>query len=66
MQPSLPQSPRDRRTEFDAKADERYARVIASGMTISWDDMRAYLEARIAGKTTKRPMARKLSRAWAL
>lgn len=53
----------EHRAEFDALADERYAKVIASGMTISWDDMRAYLNARMAGKTTKRPMARKISRA---
>jgi hypothetical protein len=63
MQPSSPQSPRNRRTEFDAQAEERYAKVIASGLTISWHDMREYLEARMAGKATKRPIARRTSRA---
>ena len=36
--------------------------VVASGMTIPWSDMRAYLEKRISGKPAKRPAARKLAR----
>jgi hypothetical protein len=62
MKPSSPQSPneRKRRTEFEALADERYVNLRASGMTISWHDMRAYLKARMAGNTAKRPVARKL------
>ena len=38
------------RSEFYAVADERYADVVATGKTISWADMRSYLESRIAGK----------------
>jgi hypothetical protein len=49
-----------RRIEFDAQADKRYAKVLASGMTIPWSDMRAYLEQRISGKPAVRPAARKL------
>lgn len=66
MQPSSPQSSNahEPRAEFDALAKERYANVLASGMTISWNDMRAYLKARMAGKTANRPTARKISRAW--
>lgn len=52
----------ERRTEFDAEAEARYARVVASGKTIPWKEMRHYLEARIAGKAAKRPAARKLAR----
>jgi predicted transcriptional regulator len=52
----------ERRTEFDAEAEARYARIVASGKTISWNEMRHYLEARIAGKAVKRPSARRLSR----
>ena len=52
----------DRRAEFAALAEERYAKVVASGMTIPWSDMRAYLEKRISGKPAKRPAARKLAR----
>jgi predicted transcriptional regulator len=50
------------RAEFDAVAEERYAGIVASGKTIPWDTMRGYLEARLAGKTAKRPVARKLAR----
>ena len=43
-------------------ADERYARIVATGKTIPWQEMRSYLEARVAGKKIKRPMAKKLAR----
>lgn len=52
----------ERRAGFDGEAEERYAKVIATGKTIPWKDMRAYLEARLAGKPAKRPAARKLAR----
>lgn len=52
----------ERRADFDAQAEERHAKVVASGMTIPWSDMRAYLERRIGGKPAKRPAARKLAR----
>jgi len=52
----------ERRVEFDAIAEERYARIVASGKTIPWREMRGYLEARIAGKAAKPPGARKLVR----
>lgn len=50
------------RAEFDAVAEERYARIVESGNTISWSEMRGYLEDRLAGKTVKRPTARKLAK----
>ncbi len=52
----------ERRADFDAVAETRYARIVATGKTIPWQEMRGYLEARMAGKTTKRPVARKLAR----
>ena len=52
----------ERRAAFDTEAEERYARIIASGKTISWQEMRSYLESRLAGNKTKRPVARKLAR----
>jgi len=42
--------------------DARYARIYASGMTIAWDEMRNYLEDRLAGKAVARPIPRKLAR----
>ncbi len=50
------------RADMEAVAASRYADVVATGETISWDDMRDYLKARVAGKSAKRPLARKFSR----
>jgi len=52
----------ERRADFDAVAEERFAAIVASGKTIPWQEMRGYLEARIAGNTAKRPITRKLAR----
>lgn len=52
----------DLRADFDAVAGDRYARIVASGKTISWTAMRGYLEERLAGKAATRPAARKLAR----
>ena len=52
----------ERRADFDAVAEDRYARIVATGETIPWREMRGYLEGRIAGKTERRPAARKLAR----
>ena len=52
----------DLRADFDAVAEDRYAHIASSGMTIPWQEMRGYLEERLAGKAVKRPAARKLAR----
>ncbi len=52
----------ERHAGFDAEAEERYARIVASGKTIPWQEMRGYLEARIAGSAAKPPEVRKLAR----
>jgi predicted DNA-binding protein len=52
----------EQRADFDAQAEARYAKIVATGKTIPWAEMRAYLEARIVGKRAKRPLARKLGR----
>ena len=52
----------DLRADFDAVAEDRYARIASSGETIPWQEMRGYLEERLAGKKVKRPVARKLAR----
>jgi predicted transcriptional regulator len=43
-------------------ADERWAKVLATGKTVAWDDAKAYLEARARGKRPRKPAARKLGR----
>ncbi|MDX8399953.1 MAG: CopG family transcriptional regulator [Gallionellaceae bacterium] len=50
------------RADFDAVAEDRYARIAATGETVSWQEMRGYLEDRLLGKEVKRPIARKLAR----
>jgi predicted transcriptional regulator len=52
----------ERRGDFDAVADQRYAQFLESGKSIPWEKARSYLEDRLAGKTVKRPVARKLDR----
>ena len=52
----------DRRADFEQVAEDRYAEIVASGKAIPWSDMRAYLEARVAGKTPRRPVAKRLAR----
>ncbi len=51
----------DKRAAFDADAEDHYARIVATGKTIPWQEMRGYLEERLAGKKTKHPVARKLA-----
>ena len=45
---------------FHALAEERWARIRATGQTVAWDEARAYLRARAQGQPAKKPKARKL------
>ena len=48
-----------RRDDFDAVAEQRFARIVESGMTIPWCEMRGYLEGRCAHRARSCPVARK-------
>ena len=48
--------------DFHRVADERWAKILATGKTVSWDEMRTYLAARARGETPHRPRARKMVR----
>jgi uncharacterized protein (DUF1778 family) len=50
------------RSEFRETAERRYATILASGGTISWNEMRKYLRQRAAGKQITRPKPAKPSR----
>ena len=50
------------RNDFDQVAEERYARIVATGKTIPWPELRSYLESRLEGRKAKRPTAKKLAR----
>jgi predicted transcriptional regulator len=52
----------ERDDEFHRVADERWAKLVASGRTVPWDEAKAYLEARAGGKRARRPAARKRGR----
>lgn len=43
----------ERRADFAAEAEERYANVIATGKTIPWTEMREYLKARMQARTPR-------------
>ena len=47
---------------FHHEADKRWAKILAKGKTIAWDDMRSYLAARATGKAPPKPRPRKLVR----
>jgi len=48
--------------EFHRLADERWAKVLSTGKTVSWEDAKSYLEARARGEEVRKPAARKLKR----
>ena len=54
------------RAELDAEflglADERWAKLAASGKTVAWDEAKKYLKARATGERPRKPAARKLGR----
>ena len=52
----------EKRGDFYEVAEKRYAGIVASGKTVGWNQMRTYLERRLAGKKPRRPAARKLAR----
>lgn len=43
-------------------ADERWAKLLAGGKTVPWNDAKAYLEARANGERLRKPAPRKLGR----
>lgn len=47
---------------FHRIAEERWAKLLASGKTVAWVDAKAYLEARARGEQPRKPVARKLGR----
>ena len=52
----------ERQAEFHGVAEQRYAAIVASGKTISWNDMRSHLEKRLVDKASSTPKARKMAR----
>ncbi|HME24100.1 MAG TPA: ribbon-helix-helix protein, CopG family [Acetobacteraceae bacterium] len=44
---------------FHRVADERWAKILATGKTVPWDDAIAWIEARARGERPRKPVARK-------
>ena len=49
----------ERRADFYAEANRRYAEFLETGESIPWEEVRRYLMGRIHGKSMPRPVARK-------
>ena len=47
---------------FRRVADARWAKLLATGKSVPWNDAKAYLESRALGKHPRKPAARKLER----
>ena len=52
----------ERCSDFDDVAERRFAKILASGKTVPWSEMRTYLEARLAGEAARRPVGKKRAR----
>ena len=52
----------ERRSDFLDTAEQRYADIVTSGKTVPWNEMRRYLERRLAGSRSPRPKPRPLAR----
>lgn len=48
--------------EFHRVADQRWANLLNTGKTVSWDAAKAYVNARAGGRTARKPAARKPKR----
>ena len=45
-----------------AVAERRWAKIVATGKTVPWDETKGYLAARARGERPRKPAARKLDR----
>lgn len=52
----------ERRADFHAEAERRWAEFLDTGESIPWDEMRRYLMGRIQGKDTPLPAPRKFAK----
>ncbi len=51
----------EQRQSLYAEAEARYAKVLQTGLAVTWEDMREYLDARMAGKHPPRPVPKPIS-----
>lgn len=46
--------------EFQRVAQKRWSKVVDTGKTVAWDEVKSYLKARSTGAPVRKPTARKL------
>lgn len=49
----------EKRADFEAVAEQRYSKILESGETLDWHEVRDYLKARVAGNSVARPAIHK-------
>ena len=52
----------EHRAAFVESAEQRYATLVTSGKTVTWSEMRQYLERRLTGSRAARPKPRRVAR----
>ena len=52
----------ERCADFYAEADQRWAEFLETGESISWEEARRYLMARVRGEEAQRPVPRKFAK----
>lgn len=52
----------DHEDELHRLADERWAKLLTTGKTVSWNAAKSYVRASARGKRPRKPIARKLGR----
>jgi len=52
----------EREDELHRIADERWATLLATGKTVSWDEAKAYLRAKSRSEHARKPATRRLGR----
>ena len=50
----------EQQANFQSAAQQRYAKIAATGQAIAWADMKHYLQERVAGRPATKPKARRL------
>ena len=48
--------------DFHRMADVRWAKVLATGKTVQWNDAKAYLQARVRGESPRKPLSKNIAR----
>lgn len=49
----------EQRAAFDTEADARFSKIVSSGKTVAWSEVRTYLQQRVNGERPTRPPAKK-------